>query len=225
MVSVGSTWLLSPVVCAGSNWPWSWTSTVRSCSAWLAPARSTFTSRTAALPYPFQASRAVMESAPAIGGVAVGREQQRQVVVDLAVLHHELDDHLGVERFPPGGLEPGAGLEHEPVAPRRHATGQPVADSAVLARGGRREPHAGVRPRALQPELESRGGLPEAGVEHVGRDPGHGSRAPISAPSRSWVIFRCSSAATSRSRTGSFPSRASTSASSSWALRPAAQTM
>src|SRR4029079_18743574 len=147
------------------------------------------------------------------------------MVVRRTLLLLELDGDFWVEGFPACRLEPGAGREDESVATTRYPGWEPLAHPAFPAGFGRSDRRGGTASRLFQAHLEPGGRGSGAGVEHVRRDPNHGSRAPIRASSRRRVIFRCSSAATARSWSGSFPILDSRSARRSSALRPAAQTM
>jgi len=118
----------------------------------------------------------------------------------------EVDTHLAVERVPSRGTEPRAGPRRRAGSGRKE---RPTAASRALFRR-----HPSLRWRAgptgqsrrrcsrVGPSFPKRGG--HTRIENVARDPGHGSRAPISAVSRSAVIFRCSSTAIASSPSGEF---------------------
>src|SRR5439155_11578878 len=178
-----------------------------------------------ALPYPFQASRDGIASAPAISGVAVRREEQGEMVMPLALRHFDLDRDLGINRCPPRTAEPGSGLEDQPVSATRNSVRQPVEHSAVAVRGGDGDRPGPGRPvQPLQAHYYSGRGTAELGIEDVGGDPDHAG-SWMSFCRRRAVIFSCSAAATVRSRSGWLASRARRSASRSAALFPVAQTM
>src|SRR5688500_12698831 len=97
-------------------------SAVGSRSSWRSGPRASFTSRTYDLPYRW--SPRATGSAGAVCRVAERAEQERHVVVLLGALDGELDGDLGEERARAGGLEVGAGVEAQPVAPRRFRRAQ-----------------------------------------------------------------------------------------------------
>src|SRR5712691_9601848 len=109
--------------------------------------------------------------------------------------HVERDGHIRMERLYTLGVEPGAGLEAQPVPARheRRIRRKKIPAAAVSVGGAL----AKLDPPAVAGSIDSdcnAGGWTSAGrVEDVRREGAHGSR---SFPSRSRAMAACSVAAT-----------------------------
>src|SRR5688572_8965642 len=186
IVSVGSTSVLMPSVCADSNRPSSRTWMVQSWIRCRDSSRTSLTSRIAALPYALLVSRA-LTSAPPISGVPVGTEQERYMVRPAGVPHLEFHFHLGEERFDALARKPGSGVEHQAVPPRGHrdSLGQKRRGPPVGV-GGIPSEHSPLAVSFLTQQRHRQAGRgPASGsIQHVGRDSAHVEPAPWSEKSR-----------------------------------------
>ena len=110
-------------------------------------------------------------SAPAVGGIAERRQEQRHVVVLRGRRHRERHLHVRVERRPLRRGEIGAGLEGQAVRSRlqRRAAQQICRATVVVGDGGRHRPPAGAV-EDLQPQRQAAGRLPQRQVQHVRRE-------------------------------------------------------
>src|SRR3989304_4264941 len=70
-------------------------------------------------------------SAPAIGGISKGRQQQWDVIAPCRVVHPEGHCHFRVEVFLSVGLEIRSGVESQGVVTGGQATGSKFGDAAV----------------------------------------------------------------------------------------------
>lgn len=160
-----------------------------------------------------------------IGRVAVGTEQQRNMIVLRGVLNLKLDLHDRIESSSLRRLKVGGDLEGEAVDAEQEAMmgRKKVPHSSVGVSNAPAEklPVAGVG-QTLQNDGDALCRSAQAGVENVGGDSAHGFSNFLR---RNRVIFFCSSAAIASSLSGSLGRRDCSKASISSALLPVAQTM
>lgn len=137
------------------------------------------------------------------------------------------DNHdFRVERGTPRGGEIRADVEAKAVdslAERRLARHE-IRNATIAVR--RAASHHGVVARPLERDADTDGGFSERGVQHVCADRAHDARSGLkSFSSLRRVIFRCSSAATRSSLSGSLPMRSLASDNISSADFPLAHTI
>src|SRR5258708_18948170 len=157
-----------------------------------------------------------------IGGIAIGAEEQRHMIVRCRVAHDEIDRHSGIERLDAAGTEVLPDVEGEAItagAPG-HGGRQERRDSAIPVGHRLRQVHPRRTALTLQLYSDGNGRTADRRVEYVG-----GNGHPSSFSSRSLVIRRCSPAATRNSLPGSFVNRSRSIPRISGAGLPAAQTM
>src|ERR1041384_672959 len=158
--------------------------------------------------------------APSIRRISKRVEQQRHMIVRVA-RDPDGNRNLLVERFSMCFPEILADLEAQPIRTgREHAAD--LLDPPVFIR------NAGPERRtvgALERHTDSHAGTAKCGIEDMRAERAHESFSVNSFSSRNRVIFRCSSAATRTSASGSFSNRARAIASISSALLPVAHTI
>ena len=144
------------------------------------------------------------------------------MIVLTRIIDLKLDFDPLIKRVTPRGAVVRAGFEPQAIQARRErVVSEQLFDAPVLIRNAMAELDERPILEYCQADAHRSGWFAERGIEHVRGDRAHDS----SFSSRRWVIFACSVAAMSSSKSGECLSRAWSNESISSALFPVAQTM